>query len=51
MGKKIEIKKGKAITREELFRRKANYHKKLSKLTFEEKIAILMRLWKIVESR
>jgi len=50
MERKIEIRKGEIISRDELFRRKKLYHKKLSQLSFEDKIIILMRLWKIAES-
>jgi hypothetical protein len=44
---KIEIGKGKIITTDELFRRKERFHKGLSRMRFEEKIKILMQLWKI----
>jgi hypothetical protein len=49
MERKIEIKKGKILTRAELFRAKERYHKKLSRMPFEDKIRILMQLWKITE--
>lgn len=51
MQRKIEIRKGKIITRRDLFKAKERFHKKLSKIPFEEKIKILMQLWKIVELR
>ncbi len=49
MERKIEIRKGKIITRDDLFRAKERFHRKLSHITFEEKIKILMQLWKIAE--
>jgi hypothetical protein len=53
MERKIEIKKGKIITMNELFRRKERFHNGLSRISFEDKIKILMQLWKIanVEKR
>lgn len=47
MERKIEIRRGKIITRNELFRKKERFHKKMSRLSFEEKIKILMQLQKI----
>jgi len=48
MERKIEIRKGKIITMNELFRRKEHFHKKLSRISFEDKIMILMQLWKVI---
>lgn len=49
MERKIEIRKGKIITMNELFRRKEHFHKKLSRISFEDKIRILMQLWKVAK--
>jgi len=51
MERKIEIRKGKIITMNEFFRRKEHFHKKLSRISFEDKIRILMQLWKVAELR
>jgi len=51
MEKNVEIRKGKIITMNELFRRKERFHKKLSQISFEDKIKILMQLWKIAANR
>lgn len=48
MERKIEINKGKILTMNELFRKKEQFHRKLSRLSFEDKIKILMKLRKIV---
>jgi len=49
MERKIEIAKGKIITRAQLFRAKERFHKDLSRMPFEEKIRILIQLRKIAE--
>lgn len=46
---KIKLKNGKITTMRKLFKTKKQFHKELSKLPFEEKINILMKMWKIVE--
>jgi len=48
MERKIEINKGKILTMNELFRKKEQFHRELSRLSFEDKIKILMKLRKIV---
>ncbi|MGQ9616663.1 MAG: hypothetical protein ACUVWJ_09745 [Spirochaetota bacterium] len=47
---KILLKKGKTITRTELFKEKERFHKEQAKLPFEEKIRILVRLQEIAGS-
>jgi len=47
MERKIEIRKGKIITVKELFRRKERFHTELSRMPFEDKIRMLMQMWKI----
>ncbi|MBT9175422.1 MAG: hypothetical protein DDT22_01098 [candidate division WS2 bacterium] len=44
---KIIIKKGKLITRKELFYGKEKFHKKQAKLPIKEKIEILVKLQRI----
>lgn len=44
---KIVITKDKIITREKLFKDKADFHKEQAKLPFEEKIRILIKLQEI----
>jgi len=45
----ILIRKNKIITREKLFKNKANFHKKQAKLSFKQKIKILIELQKIAK--
>jgi hypothetical protein len=47
---KIVTKGNRIITRKELFERKERFHKKQAKLSFEEKIRILIRLQGIAKS-
>ncbi len=47
--KKLELRKGKLITLDELFKAKEQFHTELSRLPFEEKIKILMKMREIVE--
>lgn len=47
--KKIELRNGRVITMNELFKAKEQFHKELSRLPFEEKIRILMSMRRIVE--
>lgn len=47
--KKIELRSGNVVTRNELFKAKAEFHRDLSRLPFEEKIKILMNMRRIVE--
>ena len=47
--RKIEIKKGKILSTNELFKAKERFHKELAKLPFEKKIKILMDMRRIVE--
>jgi len=44
---KITTGKNKTITRGELFKAKKKFHKEQARMSFEEKIAILVRLQKI----
>jgi len=44
---KIAIRKGKIITRDQLFENKRKFHKEQAKLPFEEKIRILKELQSI----
>jgi len=46
---KIRLRKGKIVTMCELFKAKEQFHSELSRLPFEEKINILMKMRKIVE--
>ena len=46
--KKLELRRGKLITMNELFKSKEQFHANLSRLPFEEKIKILMKMRKIV---
>lgn len=48
-GKRIELKSGKVITMDKLFKAKEEFHRELSRLPFEEKIRILMDMHRIVE--
>lgn len=47
---RIVIRGSRAITRRDLFKKKEEFHKEQAKLPFEEKIKILIRLQKIVNS-
>lgn len=47
--KKIELRRGKALTMDELFKAKEQFHRELAMLPFEEKIKILMNMRRIVE--
>lgn len=47
---KIIMKGNRVITRSDLFKKKQTFHKEQSKLPFEEKIKILVRLQKIANS-
>lgn len=47
--KKIELRRGKTITMDKLFKAKEQFHKELSRLPFEEKIEILLNMRRIVE--
>ena len=47
--KKIELRSGKIITMDKLFKAKEQFHKELSRLPFEEKIEILLNMRRIVE--
>jgi len=47
--KKLKLRDGKVITMDELFKAKEQYHRELSRLPFEEKMKILMRMRRIVE--
>jgi hypothetical protein len=47
--KKIELKNGRVMTMEELFKAKEQFHRELAGLPFEEKIKILMNMRRIVE--
>lgn len=47
--KKIELRSGKVITVDKLFKAKEQFHRELSRLPFEEKIKILMSMRRIVE--
>jgi hypothetical protein len=47
--KKLELRKGRLITMDELFKAKEQFHMELSRLPFEEKIKILMKMREIVE--
>lgn len=46
---KIKSGKGKVAQINELFKTKEKFHRNLSKLPFEEKIEILMKMQRIVE--
>ncbi len=46
---KIRLRRGKIITRRELFKAKERFHADLSRLPFEEKIRILTKMREIVE--
>jgi len=48
--KKIIFDKDKILTREEIFEGKERFHKKQAKLSFEEKIKILVKLQRIARS-
>jgi len=43
------MEENKLITRDELFKKKEEFHKKLSKISFEKKIKILKHLQKIAK--
>ncbi len=45
---KIKLKNGKIVTRSALFKAKERFHNDLSRLPFEEKIKILMKMRNIV---
>ena len=47
--KKLELRKGRLITMDQLFKAKERFHAELSRLPFEEKIKILMKMREIVE--
>lgn len=47
--KKIELRSGRVVTMDELFKAKEQFHTELSRLPFEEKIKILMNMRRIVE--
>jgi hypothetical protein len=47
--KKIELRSGRVVTMDELFKAKGQFHTELSRLPFEEKIKILMNMRRIVE--
>lgn len=47
--RKIELRKGKIVTMDELFKAKEKFHRELARLPFEEKIKILMNMRRIVE--
>ncbi|HOL22523.1 MAG TPA: hypothetical protein PLQ41_06705 [bacterium] len=47
---KIMTHRGKFITRDGIFKRKEEFHKKQAKLPFEEKIKILMELQEIADN-
>ncbi len=49
--KKIELRKGKVVTRDELYKAKEQFHIELSKLPFEDKIGILKNMRKVVERK
>ena len=46
---KIKLKNGRIVTMGEFFKTKEQFHEELSRLPIEEKIKILMKMWKIVE--
>jgi len=47
---KFIVRDGKVVTREYLFKKKEEFHKKQAKLSFEEKIKILVKLQEIARS-
>lgn len=47
MKRKVELRKGKVLTMDGLFKLKERYHTELSKLPFEKKIEILIKMRKI----
>lgn len=47
--KKIELRSGRVVTMDELFKAKEQFHRELARLPFEEKIKILMNMRRIVE--
>lgn len=47
---RIVIRGSREITRRDLFKKKEEFHREQAKLPFEEKIKILIRLQKIVNS-
>lgn len=47
----IETRRGNRITMDKLFKAKEQFHIASSKMPFEEKIKILIKMWEIVKSR
>lgn len=44
---KIEKRKGKIVKKSQIYKKKIEFHKKMAKLPFEEKIKILVKLQEI----